>query len=274
MKKYLKNVAYILSLFFLIKVISEIKIETFQELLNLNKFNIFFSIVLLTLSQLLIGLSWSNFLNKNYNVKKKISFDLWLNSISAKYLPGKIASPILRIEDNIFKGYKFELYNHMLTETIILILINIVIGSYIFYKNIFNYLTFFLIVNIFFSILFRLNKIEFKKFKLSYLKNIFYLELSSILSFLGIYFFIKAFNLPNDFDLSLIYIFVSGLSMLVFIVPAGIGIRESLFIEIGNSNSINTSLLASIGILLRVLNILVDLIFVIISLRALKNKKI
>jgi uncharacterized membrane protein YbhN (UPF0104 family) len=74
-----------------------------------------------------------------------------------------------------------------------------------------------------------------------------------------------SFNKQNNLELVFVYIFVSGISMLIFIIPAGIGIRENFFIQLGNSKNYDEVFLASLGVVIRASIIIVDLVFVIIA---------
>lgn len=266
MNKYTKNIVYLIALIFFIRVVLQINLSLLIDTFKLGRLNFLFALVLLAFSQLTIGIIWSKFLKEIYNINFKLSFKLWINSVAAKYIPGKIASPILRIENTSFKNNKIEFYNHILIENLILVLLSISIGSYVFISSSINIFLYFLIINLIFFGLFKLQKIKIKKINLQYLKNIFYLEVSSLLNIFGIYLITLPFNLGENFELSLMYVFVSGVSMLVFIVPAGIGIRENIFIQIGDLKNFNENILASLSIILRISTILVDIFFVIFSL--------
>lgn len=272
MNRNVKKFIYLLAFLFFGKVVVEINYESLKEVLNINILNLIFVFIFLTLGQLFIGLVWSNFVFENYKIDKKISIEMWTKSIAAKYIPGKIASPILRVENEVFKNIKIELYNHMLIETILLILVNICLGSYVFLNEILDKKEFLILINLSFYILFRLKGIKVKKFNLSYLKNIYYIEFISFLNILGIYFLISSLNFSNQLELTLIYIFVSGITMLIFIVPAGIGIRENFFIEISKVKDFNELLVAPVSILIRVSMIVVDLLFVTFSLTYYRKK--
>lgn len=265
MNKKIKNFAYLIALYFFSKVVFEIDLNELQEIIASSKSNFYISFLFFILSQLSIGIIWCKFIQKHYNINFKISFELWIKSIAAKYIPGKISSPILRIENESFKKNKFEFYNHILIENLILILISIVFGSYIFLNSIFSFIWHFLIVNFLFFLFFMTSNLKIKKFNLTYIKNIFYLEISSLLNIFGIYFLTLSFNKQNNLELVFVYIFVSGISMLIFIIPAGIGIRENFFIQLGNSKNYDEVFLASLGVVIRASIIIVDLVFVIIA---------
>lgn len=266
MNKYIKKSLYLIALVFFIRVVLEINLNVFLETILLNKLFFLVAFLFLALSQLTIGIIWGKFIKEIYNIKFNISFELWIKSIAAKYIPGKIASPILRVEDESFKNKKIEMYNHILVENFLLVILSITIGSYVFFSSALNIILFFSIINLIFFGLFKLHNFKIKNINLKYLKNIFYLETASLLNIVGIYLLSLALNLEKNIELSFLYVFVSGISMLVFIIPAGIGIRENIFIQIGNANNFNSNILASLSVILRITIIFVDIIFVIFSL--------
>ena len=93
-----------------------------------------------------------------------------------------------------------------------------------------------------FFIIFNFHKIKYKKFSFEYLKNIFLIEFSTFFNILGIYFILTLFEIENPFQISLLYIFTIGLSMVIFLVPAGVGVRENIFIEYGQQQNMNLAM--------------------------------
>lgn len=266
MNKYLKKIGYILGFVFLTRVVIQIDFYLLLDLISLNKSIFVLAFVILSFSQLSIGIIWSSFIRQKYGINFKHSFQLWHKSIAAKYIPGKIASPILRIESKIFKNNKLELFNHIIIETLLLLILSIFIGSYIFFNSIINFFWFLIILNCIFFCFYKLHKYKLKKIDLSYFKNIFYLEISSFLNIVGVFLLTTVFNIKDSFELTLIYVFVSGISMMIFVIPAGIGIRENFFIQFGDFKKFDESFLAPLSLALRVCVILVDVIFLIVSL--------
>ena len=67
MAKFLKNCVYLLSIFFFLKVFSDIEFEylllSFTEHIGIT----LISILLIFFSQLTLGIVWSRILNKKYN---------------------------------------------------------------------------------------------------------------------------------------------------------------------------------------------------------------
>ena len=49
--------------------------------------------------------------------------------------------------------------------------------------------------------------------------------------------------------------------MVIFLVPAGVGVRENIFIEYGQQQNMNLAMTSSISILLRSVFVIADLMF-------------
>ena len=264
MAKFLKNCVYLLSIFFFLKVFSDIEFEylllSFTEHIGIT----LISILLIFFSQLTLGIVWSRFLNKKYNFNFIHSLKIFVISVPAKYIPGKVTSPILRVDSIKFKNIKSELLFFIFTENIIVLIQNILFGLYFFFDslNIFEYL---LILNFVFFIIFNFHKIKYKKFSFEYLKNIFLIEFSTFFNILGIYLILTLFEIENPFQISLLYIFTIGLSMVIFLVPAGVGVRENIFIEYGQQQNMNLAMTSSISILLRSVFVIADLMFLFLN---------
>ena len=253
-------IVYILFL----KVFSDIEFEylllSFTEHIGIT----LISILLIFFSQLTLGIVWSRFLNKKYNFNFIHSLKIFVISVPAKYIPGKVTSPILRVDSIKFKNIKSELLFFIFTENIIVLIQNILFGLYFFFDslNIFEYL---LILNFVFFIIFNFHKIKYKKFSFEYLKNIFLIEFSTFFNILGIYLILTLFEIENPFQISLLYIFTIGLSMVIFLVPAGVGVRENIFIEYGQQQNMNLAMTSSISILLRSVFVIADLMFLFLN---------
>lgn len=265
MNKTFKFIINLVALGFFLDVILNINLEIFTSLVNKSGFFIVLSFFCFTISQFIIGLTWSYFIQINYKINKITSFLLWINSIAAKYIPGKVASSVLRLQHNEFKKNKLEFYNHILVESICLALTSITIGAYGFFNQNISLTLYLFVINFVFLLITNLKNIEIKKVNFLYFKNIFYFELVQCLNILGVYFLILPLKLQNTLIISFLYVFVSGISMLIFIIPAGIGVRENLFVELGSLTNSNLNTFSSISIALRIQLIFVDLFFVIAS---------
>ena len=53
--------------------------------------------------------------------------------------------------------------------------------------------------------------------------------------------------------------------MVIFLVPAGVGVRENIFIEYGQQQNMNLAMTSSISILLRSVFVIADLMFLFLN---------
>lgn len=234
MKKNIYKFTNILSYLFFIYVISEINIESlavFKELITKNYLLIFLAIGVLVCSNLLIGFTWSVYVRQLLSINIKIPFLHWLNSYKAKYVPGKITSPILRISNEIYDGNKKELFFSIFLENIYLALSNLFLGFYIFVSDIYSFSAHLLIYLFINSLIYVLNSLNLFNFSFRYFKNIFLMQFTNIFYLCSLYLIIVSLEVPDAFKLSLLYQLVAGASMLISIFPAGIGLREYGVVE-------------------------------------------
>ena len=264
MARILKNFIYLISILFFLKVFFDIEFEyllsSFTEQIGVTLISIF----LIFLSQLTLGIVWSRFLNKKYKFNFVYCLKIFVISVPAKYIPGKVTSPILRVNSMKFKNIKSELLLFIFTENIILLIQNILFGLYFFFDSL-NFFIYLLIINFIFFIIYSLHRIKYKKFSFEYFKNIFLIEFSTFFNILGIYLILTLFKIENPFQISLLYVFTIGVSMIIFLVPAGVGVRENIFIEYGQQHHLNSAMTSSISILLRSVFVIADLIFLILN---------
>lgn len=234
MKKNIYKFINILSYLFFIYVISEINIENlfvFKELITKNYPLIFLALTVLVCSNLLIGFTWSIYVRQLLSINIKISFLHWLNSYKAKYVPGKITSPILRISNEIYDGNKKELFFSIFLENIYIAFSNLFLGFFIFVSDIYSFsahLLLYLFIN---CLIYVLNSLNLFNFSFRYFKNIFLMQFTNIFYLCSLYLIIVSLEVPDAFKLSLLYQLVAGASMLISIFPAGIGLREYGVVE-------------------------------------------
>ena len=219
---------------------------------------------ILWVAYFLFSYSWSLIINENnYN------FDyskIWFNSLLGKYLPFKIGIPLFRIAES--KKIKNDLDSKnniisLLGEQLIGIFWGIYFGALYFIPNNVSKINT-ITVGFIFALLtiYSLGLVN-KNFK-RYQK----ITLSTMLAqfLVLIYFSLVYFSMFNsfNFDYVLAYIFASSISLFFIGAPAGIGIREYIYIQFLNSVSNNPEIL-SFAITLRILYFITDLFLFMIS---------
>ena len=258
MKKIVLQVLNLTALSFFLFVIFSTEYK-FDKIINSQNLRFFcLAIIFLLISQLNVGLVWSLYLKKSSGVPLKLSFTGWINSIKGKYVPGKITSPILRIENVVNNENKKHYYIIILIENIYLVVSNIFLGGYVFLKEFYSFkfhLVFYLIINL---LLYSISKIKRKDIYFEYLSFSYLFQFTNLFNLMGIYFASKIFFFENAFEFSLIYQLSIAVSMIISIFPAGIGIREASAIEIAKNYPINIVEMNNAVIFYRILSVLTD----------------
>ena len=206
---------------------------------------------ILWLAYLLFAISWC--LNIN---NKKINKDyilIWFSSLIGKYLPFKVGIPLFRISESKKYFDDFDTKRNIKTliiEQLFLIFWGFYFGSlFLLPQNI----SFFVIapVSIFIGlILTLLIGFTFKAFKQFVIINIYILFGQFLILTYLVYIFEFEFGY---FDLASVasYVLVSSISLLFVGAPAGLGIREFLYIQLLNYSDLSDEI-ASFAIVIRV----------------------
>ena len=207
--------------------------------ITLNKdFQFQFEIDYMAASMLIImgyffqSISWSLILKSKIESKIVIS---WFVSVIGKYIPFKIGVPLLRVSGDVensevkshkyfvsfFKEYLFQILSGVIFSIIYLI-------SKISGINLFFLFGAYLILNLVFSLYLKSNL-----YLLNFLNTV-----SHLFFLLAIVYISNLMYGEINFDLGIAYIVSSVLSLIFVGSPAGIGVREFLFIYLFQSNLI------------------------------------
>lgn len=268
MKKNIYKLFNILSYLFFIYVISEINIENlfvFKKLISKNYLLIFLALAVLVCSNLLIGFTWSIYLRQYLSINIKISFSHWLNSYKAKYVPGKVTSPILRISNDIYDGNKKDLFFSIFLENIYLAFSNLFLGFYIFVSDIYSFFVHLLIYLFINCLIYLSSSLSLFNFSFRYFKNIFLIQFINIFYLFSVYIIIVSIEAPDAFKLSLLYQLVAGASMLISIFPAGIGIREYGVVEMSKILKLRAFSTELLVLFVRVFTLFGDFLIILFS---------
>ena len=224
----------------------------------------FFFSPILWLAYLLFAISWC--LNIN---NKKINKDyiiIWFSSLIGKYLPFKVGVPLFRISESKKYFDDFDTKRNIKTliiEQLFLIFWGFYFGTLFFLEQ---NISFFVIapVSIFVGIMFTLliGSI-FKAFKQYVIINIYILFGQFLILLYLVYVFEFEFGY---FDLASVtsYVLVSTLSLLFVGAPAGIGIRELLYIQLLNYSNLSDEV-ASFAIIIRLLFVINELFLTFVT---------
>ncbi len=244
-------------------------------------FAILLGLLLYTVSQFNLVLAWQILLKKQYpKIKFKIFYYIVGISQIGKYLPGNIGHVIGRVY--LAQKFKIKILDSsksLVYESILVVFAGMIVslGYFNYYKNnilginITAFKVLFLATLI--SILIYLFYPTNKKQRFLNIKSVLTILLLYIFSFamLGLILYFIQFLLNTTEYISLTkYIVVITISFIAgYIVPgspAGIGIREFVFVTI-LSNEIDTSVSLALIFILRIITILGDILMYLISLK-------
>ena len=188
--------------------------------------------LLIIVGYLFQSISWSLILKNKFESTIVIS---WFVSVIGKYIPFKIGVPLLRVSEDVENS---EVQSHkyfvsFLKEFLFQILSGVMFSTiYILAKisevNVFVIFGIYLILNLAFSIYLKSNL-----FLINFFNTISYLFFLLAIVYIGNLMFREI-----NFDLGIAYIVSSVISLIFVGSPAGIGIREYLFIFLFQSNLI------------------------------------
>lgn len=224
--KFLNRLLTIICLFFLFRLTQNIDFR-FQF-----DFEYIAASLLIIVGYLFQSISWSLILKNKFESTIVIS---WFVSVIGKYIPFKIGVPLLRVSEDVenseVESHKY--FVSFLKEFLFQILSGFMFSTiYILAKlsevNVFMIFGIYLILNLFFSIYLKSNL-----FLINFFNTISYLFFLLAIVFMGNLMFGEI-----NFDLGIAYIVSSVISLIFVGSPAGIGIREYLFIFLFQSNLI------------------------------------
>ena len=231
-------------------------IKQFESIRNFNLFtlnNLVPVLILIFISYILQSIGWS-FLNSNTLNKYQI-FN-WLNSNLGKYLPFKVGVLGKRILNNriekvskassVFKLTLFEQIYIFISTAILYLLITL--------KGLL--VVTFCLITIYLIFRFK-SSIHNRSF-------IFYF-ISEIIFLIALSLFIKNFNNFHSIKIAIIYMLSSVLSILIITAPAGLGVREMLFVKIASLNYLYSPEIFSAIISIRIILIFVDILIFLTS---------
>ena len=232
-----------------------------EEITNIAVIN-FFEIILLMIIYLIVGLTWVKFSTKNTQENKKNIFFDWAYSNIGKYFPGGVGLITIRLNQDgnqdkskriLFGLFEEQFLVPILSLPVLLIGMLFLDKDYIYFGLV---LLQFGVVYLFKFIYFFNKKIK----EISILNFSNYLTVT-ILSTNFLTFFIF-FNLgyENFLNQGIYYLIASYVGLLFVGIPAGIGIREAIFIFLlGTGDLISEEILSLIYI--RMLYLIVDSIY-------------
>lgn len=187
-------------------------------------------ISLFVFSNILLSIAWSKNIRKIFDLDEVDSFLVSMRSYIGKYAAIKIGSYVIKYSQDFKLFDKKKFLKLAFFEQLVSLIVGLTFGIFFLFKDVEN--NFLPLV-----IIFLINFLLFFAFKYSVSKknNLFskivnnsaIYMLNSFYLFFIIAEYIKTYNFNKYLLISAIYIFVSSLSMIVSIIPAGLGVKEA-----------------------------------------------
>lgn len=256
--RFLNYSIIFISFYYLIQKFGEIEIGLLK---NVNFITIISGILLICCSLLLQSFAWSNlFFSKNSKYLSKV----WINSNIGKYFPFRIGI-ILNRYSKIEEETLIDISKNYITEQVLIISAATLFAIPLFF---FEKLIFISLIYISFLalplILLKLNPDYFKPSCLYYFSSLINVLFLSLLTR-------EIFNYV-DFKFVSVYIFSSIIGMFIFTAPAGIGIREAVFVYMLQNTLISSEIL-NFMLISRIIYFLADVLILIFGNYYFKNEK-
>lgn len=224
--KFFNRLLTIICLFFLFRLTQNIDFQFQFEVEYIA------ASLLIIVGYLFQSISWSLILKNKFESTVVIS---WFVSVIGKYIPFKIGVPLLRVSEDVENSevQSNKYFVSFLKEFLFQILSGVMFSTiYILTKisevDVFVIIGIYLILNLGFSIYLKSNL-----FLINFFNTISYLFFLLAIVYIGNLMFGEI-----NFDLGIAYIVSSVISLIFVGSPAGIGIREYLFIFLFQSNLI------------------------------------
>ena len=244
---------------------------------NLNDLNINFSldkfliVVLFFLSNVFHSIGWSKLFSQDENLDTRETFLFGMKSHIGKYSFIKFGNFFIRLSQDYEQIGKKRFLGKAAIEQITLVLFGLTFGLFQFTligNEIIKIITI-LIINLFLIYSFNSFVMNKKLIEIDIGTFWYYLCTTFIQSCL-LYFFYSS-GLNEYVYYAAIYLFSSAISILVSVIPAGLGVKESIFI-FTISGLVNKSYILNLLIELRILLIIADFLSYLCSIYLIKNK--
>ena len=231
----------------------------------------FFVLLFLLASNYLHSLGWANLnlQSDEANSKKTVLFAM--KSHIGKYSFVKFGNFFIRLSQNFEKTKKKDFFTNIFLEQFIFVFLGLMFGIFIELPSFYNTLKYVCIILLLIVIFTLINIFNSRNQDLQNNKKyLLYYFLTIFSQFLALNLFFFSYNIEEFILFSSVYLFSSAISMVVSILPAGLGVKESIVIFITSFLSENTEFL-NILITVRSLFIFSDILSYIYSQIQLKK---
>ena len=245
---------------------------------NLNDLNINFSldklliVVLFFLSNVFHSIGWSKLFSQDENLDTRETFLFGMKSHIGKYSFVKFGNFFIRLSQNYEQIGKKRFLGKAAVEQITLVLFGLTFGLFqitLIDNEIIKIITI-LIINLFLIYSFNSFVMNKKLIKID-MGTLWYYLGTTFVQFSCLLYFFYSSGLNEYVYYAAIYLFSSAISILVSVIPAGLGVKESIFI-FTISGLVNKSNIFNLLIELRILLIIADFLSYLFSIYLIKKK--
>ena len=229
-------------------------------------------IVLLFLANSFHSYGWADLYSKENEFDYKDTYLFAMKSHIGKYSFIKFGNFFIRLSQNYEATEKKKFFTKAVLEQIILVVFGLSFG--LFYVLTLNspISIIFLVIVLNFILMYIFRKFINKKTKtLIEIKNFRFYIATAFLQFSSLSIYFNDLDFEEYLYFAGIYLFSSAISIIVSVIPAGLGVKESIFLYVSNG-IFNSVYFLNILIQIRILFIIADILSYLYSVILLKNK--
>ena len=229
-------------------------------------------ITLFFLANNLHSLGWSDLYTKKQGFNNKDTYLFAMKSHIGKYSFVKFGNFFIRLSQNYEKTQKKDFLTKALFEQSVLVIFGISFGLFYLLSANSAFLIIFLVIILNFVLIYMFNKFINTKIKSSIEIKTFRFYIATVfLQFFSLSIYFNSVGFDEYLYFAGIYLFSSSISIVVSAIPAGLGVKESIFIYVSNG-ILNNTFYLDLLIELRILFIISDFLSYLYSVILLKNK--
>tara|TARA_B100001113_G_scaffold26599_1_gene19268 strand:- start:717 stop:1544 length:828 start_codon:yes stop_codon:yes gene_type:complete len=229
-------------------------------------------IVLLFLANSCHSYGWADLYNKEQGFDYKDTYLFAMKSHIGKYSFIKFGNFFIRLSQNYEQTEKKKFLTKALLEQFILVVFGMSFGLFYVLPTNNPILIIFLIIMINFILMYLFRKFINKKTKgLIEFKNFRFYIATTFLQFISLSIYFNDLDFEKYLYFAAIYLFSSAISIIVSVIPAGLGVKESIFLYV-SSGIFNNTYFLNLLIEIRILFIISDILSYLYSVILLKNK--
>tara|TARA_B100000700_G_scaffold58992_1_gene64037 strand:+ start:1347 stop:2174 length:828 start_codon:yes stop_codon:yes gene_type:complete len=268
--RFIQIVVTILAFYYLFNFfVNEIDFNNLEISFSIDSLGV---VTLLFFSNVCHSLGWSRLFSREENFEYSDTYLFGMKSHIGKYSFVKFGNFFIRLSQDYEQISKKRFLGKAAIEQITLIVFALAFG--LFQISTIDSVTtkIFTVLVINLLIIFLFNKFFINKKIINIeVKTLWYYLATTFIQFSSLIYFFYSLQLNGYIYFAAIYLFSSGISVLVSIIPAGLGVKESIFVFI-ISEVISKSDILSLLVGLRILFILSDILSYLYSVFLLKNK--